>query len=90
MTRNFIVDRTAGALELLRQDGITGPRAWAKLLWYACGSAGHDAQDLRAPGRPISCPASIPGTIDDRALIADYEAESGAGIDSAKKVRRAA
>src|SRR4028119_194050 len=34
VTRNFVVDRTAGALELLRQDGITGPRAWAKLFWY--------------------------------------------------------
>ncbi|WP_394999130.1 metal-dependent hydrolase, partial [Sphingomonas sp.] len=34
VTRNFIVDRTAGSLELLRQDGITGLRAWANLLWY--------------------------------------------------------
>ena len=29
-------------------------------------------------------------TIDDRALIAEYEAASGAAFDSAKKVRRAA
>ena len=34
VTRNFVVDRTAGALELMRQDGVTGLRAWAKLLWY--------------------------------------------------------
>ena len=24
-----------GTLELLRQDGITGPRAWARMLWFA-------------------------------------------------------
>src|SRR5829696_5366834 len=29
VTRNFVVDRTAGALELLRQDGIRGPKAVA-------------------------------------------------------------
>ena len=34
VTRNFVVDRTAGALELMRQDGVTGLRAWALLLWY--------------------------------------------------------
>ncbi len=34
ITRNFVVDRTAGALELMRQDGLEGPRAWARLLWY--------------------------------------------------------
>ena len=34
VTRNFVVDRTAGALELMRQDGVTGLAAWSKLLWY--------------------------------------------------------
>ena len=34
VTRNFLVDRTAGSLELMRQDGVTGLRAWALLLWY--------------------------------------------------------
>ena len=34
VTRNFLVDRTAGALELMRQDGVTGLSAWARLLWY--------------------------------------------------------
>jgi uncharacterized protein len=32
VTRNFVVDRTAGALELMRQDGVTGLEAWARLL----------------------------------------------------------
>src|SRR5438874_5180698 len=34
ITRNFVVDRTAGALELMRQDGVTGLDAWRLLLWY--------------------------------------------------------
>ncbi len=34
VTRNFLVDRTAGALDLMRQDGVTGPRAWRLLLTY--------------------------------------------------------
>ena len=29
VARNFVVDRTAGALELMRQDGVTGVRAWS-------------------------------------------------------------
>src|SRR4029450_4244722 len=34
VTRNFIIDRTRGSLELLLQDGITGPVAWARLIWF--------------------------------------------------------
>ena len=34
VTRNFLVDRTAGALELMRQDGVTGLDAWRRLLWH--------------------------------------------------------
>src|SRR5881628_3238899 len=33
VTRNFLVDRTAGSLELMRQDGVTGLKAWSSLLW---------------------------------------------------------
>src|SRR2546430_8135779 len=32
VTRNFVVDRTAGALELMRQGGGAGPKAWSVLL----------------------------------------------------------
>src|SRR6476660_10423796 len=32
VSRNFVVDRTAGALDLMRQDGVTGLRAWSLLL----------------------------------------------------------
>src|SRR5690348_72634 len=34
VTRNFLVDRTAGSLELMRQDGVTGLKAWWLLLTY--------------------------------------------------------
>src|SRR5215210_8419999 len=33
--RNFVIDRSLGTIELLRQDGITGVRAWARMLWFA-------------------------------------------------------
>lgn len=32
--RRFFYDRWCGTMELLRQDGITGPRAWATGLWF--------------------------------------------------------
>ncbi len=34
ITRNFMVDRTCGMIELLRQDGLTGPRVLANLFWF--------------------------------------------------------
>src|SRR3954468_10868987 len=34
VTRNFVVDRTLGTLDLLAQDGVTGVDAWARLLTY--------------------------------------------------------
>ena len=89
VTRNFVVDRTAGALELMRQDGLEGPRAWAKLAWYMLGSPGMLRKILGA-WLAYFMPGFHPWSIDDRALIAEYEAESKAEFDSAKKVRRAA
>src|SRR5512142_234213 len=40
VTRVFLHDRTFGAIELLRQDGITGVRAWLPLLWEMWGRPG--------------------------------------------------
>ena len=89
VTRNFIIDRTAGAIELLRQDGITGPRAWASLLttmWIAPGMM----RRIFGAWASYFLPGFHPWNVDDRALIAEYEAVSGAAFDSEKKVRRAA
>lgn len=89
VTRNFILDRTAGALELMRQDGIKGPRAWASLLWTMWIAPGM-MRKILAAWASYFLPKFHPWNIDDRALIANYEATSGAGFDSARKVRRAA
>lgn len=68
VTRNFVVDRTAGTLELLRQDGITGPRAWAKLFWYAYVRPGMMRKVLGA-WATFFLPGFHPWNHDDRALI---------------------
>ncbi|HEV2747308.1 MAG TPA: metal-dependent hydrolase [Allosphingosinicella sp.] len=68
VTRNFIVDRTLGSLELLRQDGITGPRAWARLFWFAYVRPGMIRKILGA-WASFFLPGFHPWNHDDRALI---------------------
>jgi hypothetical protein len=72
VTRNFVVDRTAGALELLRQDGITGPKAWARLFWFAYVRPGMMRKILGA-WASFFMPGFHPWNHDDRALIAAAE-----------------
>jgi predicted metal-dependent hydrolase len=72
VTKNFVVDRTAGALELLRQDGITGPRAWARLFWFAFVRPGMMRKVLGA-WASFFMPGFHPWNHDDRALIAAEE-----------------
>jgi predicted metal-dependent hydrolase len=87
LTRNFIVDRTAGALELLRQDGITGPKAVAGILWYAWIKPGM-FRKIFAAWVKFFLPAFHPWNEDDRALIANFEI-SGDFVDAlpGRKVR---
>ncbi|MDQ3139731.1 MAG: metal-dependent hydrolase, partial [Pseudomonadota bacterium] len=68
VTRNFVVDRSAGALELLRQDGITGPRAWARLFWFAFVRPGM-MRKILAAWASFFLPGFHPWNQDDRALI---------------------
>ena len=70
VTRNFIVDRTAGAMELLRQDGITGARAWSSLLWYMWVRPGM-MRKIFAAWVSFFAPGFHPWNEDDRHLIAD-------------------
>jgi predicted metal-dependent hydrolase len=77
VTRNFIVDRTAGALDLLAQDGITGPRAWAGLLWHAWVRPGMFRKILGA-WFAFFMPRFHPWNVDDRALIAKAERQLAA------------
>jgi hypothetical protein len=88
-TRNFTVDRTRGALELLRQDGITGLRAWLGLLWFMWVKPGM-MRKIFGAWAAFFMPRFHPWNEDDRHLIKRYEAEAALGTESAKKVRRAA
>lgn len=68
VTHNFMVDRTKGTLELLRQDGLTGPRVWARLFWFAFGRPGMMRKILGA-WASYFMPGFHPWNHDDRALI---------------------
>lgn len=72
VTRNFVVDRSLGTLALLRQDGITGPRAWARMLWFAWVRPGMLRKILGA-WASFFLPGFHPWKHDDRALIAAEE-----------------
>lgn len=91
VTRNFLVDRTAGALELMRQDGLTGAKAWARLLWYLWVRPGMFRKIAGAWGR-FFLPGFHPWNEDDRELLKAYEADAAALPAPAprKKVRSAA
>lgn len=69
VTRNFVVDRTAGTLELLRQDGITGLRAWGPLFWEMWGRPGIMRKILPA-WLHFFVPGFHPWSRDDRYLCA--------------------
>lgn len=77
VTRNFVVDRSAGVLELLRQDGITGFKAVRKMLWFAWVRPGMMRKILGA-WLAFFLPRFHPWNHDDRALIAKAETELGA------------
>lgn len=72
VTRNFVVDRTMGSLELLRQDGLTGPLVWARLFWFAFVRPGM-FRKVFAAWASFFMPGFHPWNHDDRALIADAE-----------------
>lgn len=74
VTRNFLVDRSAGALELLRQDGIVGPRAWWGLFRTAFVAPGM-ARKIAGAWARFFLPGFHPWNHDDRALIQDAERE---------------
>jgi predicted metal-dependent hydrolase len=69
VTRNFLVDRTAGVLDLLRQDGLTGPEVWLRVAWFAFARPGMMRRIARA-WFGFFLPGFHPWRHDDRALIA--------------------
>ena len=87
ITRNFVVDRTAGALELMRQDGVTGVRAWLLLLWYLWVRPGM-FRKIAGAWLSFFLPGFHPWNVDDRALLTAY-GTSAPGEEPERKVRRA-
>ena len=77
VTRRFVRNRFADALDLLAQDGIAGWRAKGRLAWYLVGRPGILRRVF-----PAWCAYFLPGfhpwKCDDRALIARYDEEAGA------------
>jgi hypothetical protein len=88
VTRNFVVDRTAGALELMRQDGVTGLKAWSLLLWYLWINPGMFRR-IGGAWFKFFLPGFHPWNEDDRHPLRKYEASVGYVPEPAKKVRRA-
>ena len=89
VTRNFVVDRTAGSLELMRQDGVTGLRAWSMLLWYLWVRPGM-FRKIAGAWLKFFLPGFHPWNEDDRYLLRAYEAIAEATPEPARKVRNAA
>ena len=87
VTRNFLVDRTAGALELMRQDGVTGLRAWRLLLTYLWVRPGM-FRKIAGAWLSFFLPGFHPWNVDDRHLLGAYPA-SASDETPKRKVRRA-
>jgi len=89
VTRNFLVDRTAGSLELMRQDGVTGLKAWTLLLSYLWLRPGM-FRKIAGAWFKYFLPGFHPWNEDDRDLLRAYDATAKAGPEPKRKVRRAA
>jgi len=88
VTRNFLVDRTAGSLELMRQDGVTGLKAWWLLMTYLWVRPGV-FRKIAGAWLSYFLPGFHPWNVDDRHLLGAYAAIAS-GTESKRKVRRAA
>jgi len=72
----------------MRQDGVTGARAWARLLWYLWVHPGMFRKIAGAWGRYF-LPGFHPWNEDDRHLLQAYEAGADSATKPERKVRRA-
>ena len=88
VTRNFLVDRTAGALELMRQDGVTGLRAWWLLLTYLWVKPGM-FRKIAGAWFKYFLPGFHPWNEDDRALLEEHQSGLAPAAHEKRKVRRA-
>ena len=88
VTRNFVVDRTRGTLELMRQDGVTGLRAWRLLIWHMWVRPGMFSK-IAGAWFKFFLPRFHPWNEDDRHLLTSYEASVAAVPAPKRKVRSA-
>ncbi|MBV9527869.1 metal-dependent hydrolase [Sphingomonas sp.] len=88
ITEHFVLDRTRGALELMRQDGVTGARAWTSLLAYLWVRPGM-FRKIAGAWAGFFLPGFHPWNVDDRGLLAAYDGSAPAP-SGVKKVRGAA
>ncbi|MES2444364.1 MAG: metal-dependent hydrolase [Pseudomonadota bacterium] len=79
VTINFWRKRVQGTLELLRQDGIAGPGAVARVWWYLLGKPGL-LRRISPAWAAYFLPGFHPWNHDDRALIGKAESEYGAAV----------
>ncbi len=87
VTRNFVVDRTEGALQLMRQDGISGARAWALLLWYLWVRPGM-FRKIAGAWMKFFVPGFHPWNEDDSYLLQKQEVSAPDLSIPTRKVRR--
>ncbi len=77
VTTRFWPKRYHGVIELLAQDGITGPKAHARVLWFLLGSPGI-LRKLFLPWASFFMPGFHPWNHDDRHLIQMVDSEYAA------------
>lgn len=74
VTRNFVADRVHGMSELLRQDGIAGPRAWWGIVRAALLLPGV-YRGIPLAWAAFFLPGFHPWNADDRGLIRQAESD---------------
>ncbi len=79
VTAGFCKQRWLDSLYLLGQDGHSGPRAWARLLWFLFGKPGM-VRKLFLPWLLLLRPGFHPWQNDDRSLIRLADSQYGDAI----------
>lgn len=77
ITKNFVSHRIGDTLDLLAQDGITGWKARARVMWYLFGKPGV-LRRLFLPWSAFFLPGFHPWKHDDRHLIEGIDPELAA------------
>ncbi len=74
VTSRFWPKRIKGMLDLLAQDGLSGPKVWAQIAWFLLGSPGT-LRRLFVPWFAFFLPGFHPWNHDDRHLIGKIDSD---------------